>query len=87
MLKTFVSNRVAEFQSLYFICQWRHVSSNNNPADVLSRGTDARDLRGNDFLRQGPELLLRDISDPEEYPCPNANVSDILDKLLNITNN
>ncbi|GBN76568.1 hypothetical protein AVEN_74890-1 [Araneus ventricosus] len=74
-MKTFVSNRVAEIQSLCSNCQWTHVSSNNNPADVLSRGADARDLRGNDFLWQGPEFLLRDISDPEEYPCPKDKTS------------
>ncbi|GBN81625.1 hypothetical protein AVEN_156732-1 [Araneus ventricosus] len=53
LLKTFVSNRVVEIQSLCSKCQWRHFSSNNNPADVLSRSTDATDLRGNDILWQG----------------------------------
>ncbi|GBN28332.1 hypothetical protein AVEN_118861-1, partial [Araneus ventricosus] len=70
MLKTFVSNRVAKIQSLCFNSQWRHVSSKCNPADVLSRGADAKDLRDNDLWWQGPAFLLRDITDPEEYPCP-----------------
>ncbi|GBM34142.1 hypothetical protein AVEN_18027-1 [Araneus ventricosus] len=70
MLKTFVSNRVAKIQSLCSNSQWRHVSSKCNPADVLSRGADAKDLRDNDLWWQGPEFLLRDITDPEEYPCP-----------------
>ncbi|GBN76668.1 hypothetical protein AVEN_138551-1 [Araneus ventricosus] len=54
---------------LIFKLSWRHVSSKLKPADVLSRGTDARDLRGNDLWWQGPEFLLRDIPDREEYPC------------------
>ncbi|GBN41911.1 hypothetical protein AVEN_227710-1 [Araneus ventricosus] len=70
MLKTFVSNRVAKIQSLCSNSQWRHISSKCYPADVLSRGADAKDLRGNDLWWQGPEFLLRNITDPEEYPCP-----------------
>ncbi|GBN03968.1 hypothetical protein AVEN_20935-1 [Araneus ventricosus] len=70
MLKTFVSNRVAKIQSLCSNSQWRHVSSKCNPADVLSRGADAKDLRDNDLWWQGPECLLRNITDPEVYPCP-----------------
>ncbi|GBM60046.1 hypothetical protein AVEN_147607-1 [Araneus ventricosus] len=65
VLETFVSNRVAKIQSLCFSFQWRHVSSKCNPADVLSRGAYAKDLRDNDLWLQGPELLLRDIPDPE----------------------
>ncbi|GBN42476.1 hypothetical protein AVEN_32439-1 [Araneus ventricosus] len=73
--------------------------------NCINGGADARDLRDNDLWWQGPDFLLRNISDPEEYPCPKdktfeqelkttvavscavANVSDFLDKLLNITNN
>ncbi|GBO28161.1 hypothetical protein AVEN_66676-1 [Araneus ventricosus] len=49
LLKTFVSNPVAKIQSLCSYSQWKHVSSKNKLADVLSRGTDARDLRDNDL--------------------------------------
>ncbi|GBM34155.1 hypothetical protein AVEN_256516-1 [Araneus ventricosus] len=76
VLKTFVSNRVAKIQSLCSNSQWRHVSSKCNPADVLSRGADAKDLRDNDLWWQGPEFLLRDITDPEEFikNCLHKNV-------------
>ncbi|GBM98574.1 hypothetical protein AVEN_227592-1 [Araneus ventricosus] len=70
LLKTLVSNRVAKIQSLCSNSQWRHVSSKINPAEVLSRDADARDLRDNDLWWQGPEFFLRDIPDPEWCPCP-----------------
>ncbi|GBN04197.1 hypothetical protein AVEN_188664-1 [Araneus ventricosus] len=41
----------------------------DNPSDVLFRGADARDLRDNNLWWQGLEFLLRDIPDPEEFPC------------------
>lgn len=34
----FVANRVGQIQRLTSVGSWRHVSSANNPADILSRG-------------------------------------------------
>ncbi|GFV56177.1 uncharacterized protein TNCV_1489541 [Trichonephila clavipes] len=39
-LKTFVQNRVAKTQELYSNQLWRHVPSDQNPADLVSRGVD-----------------------------------------------
>ncbi|XP_035232408.1 uncharacterized protein LOC118204190, partial [Stegodyphus dumicola] len=39
-LKTFVANRVATIQELTNGHQWRHVSSKENPSDLISRGLD-----------------------------------------------
>jgi len=35
--KTFVANRVSQIQELTAGCEWRHVASTNNPADLISR--------------------------------------------------
>jgi hypothetical protein len=34
--KTFVANRVAQIQELTAGCEWRHVASASNPADLIS---------------------------------------------------
>ncbi|GFX75907.1 integrase catalytic domain-containing protein [Trichonephila clavipes] len=46
-LKTFVSNRVAEIQALSKDYHWKHVSSKNNPADLISRGCNVDELLKN----------------------------------------
>lgn len=46
-LKTFVANRVAQIQQETQFSQWRHVPSQHNPADSLSRGTDPVELVNN----------------------------------------
>lgn len=38
LLKTFVSNRIAEIQRLTDCKRWSHVISSENPADIVSRG-------------------------------------------------
>lgn len=39
--KTFVGNLVSEIQDIH---DWHHVASENNPADIGSRGIDPKDL-------------------------------------------
>lgn len=36
--KIFVTNRIAKIKQLLPDCQWNHVSSEDNPADCVSRG-------------------------------------------------
>ncbi|XP_055542843.1 uncharacterized protein LOC129728429 [Wyeomyia smithii] len=56
-LQTYVSNRVAEVQKLTGHFQWRHVPTNQNPADFISRGQRPRDLYVNDVWWKGPPML------------------------------
>ncbi|XP_072380647.1 uncharacterized protein [Diabrotica undecimpunctata] len=42
LLKTFVSNRVAEIKETTSFAQWRHVPGKDNPADLVSRGRRTR---------------------------------------------
>ncbi|GFV91256.1 hypothetical protein TNCV_897751 [Trichonephila clavipes] len=43
-LKTFVANRVSKIQVLSANYQWKHISSRDNPADLISRGVNPSDL-------------------------------------------
>ncbi|XP_076384313.1 uncharacterized protein LOC143262423, partial [Megalopta genalis] len=56
-LKTFVANRVSEIQSTTTITDWRHVSSTDNPADLLSRGQTIKDFLQSSIWQNGPSWL------------------------------
>ncbi|GFX32846.1 integrase catalytic domain-containing protein [Trichonephila clavipes] len=68
-LKTFVRNRVYIIQELPESDFWKHVNSENNPADILSRGIGPNKVQhcelwwfGPPFLYQYKELEHYDIS-------------------------
>ncbi len=44
-LKTFVAHRVSAIQDLVPTSKWRHVSTTDNPADLLSRGLPTSQLK------------------------------------------
>ena len=54
---TFEANRIAAIQSAAPVELWHHVGSNDNPADLASRGVRASDLLSNQFWWRGPEWL------------------------------
>jgi hypothetical protein len=56
--KPFVSSRVREIQRNVQPCQWRHIPSENNVADDLSRKLSGR-------WKEGPEFLHKHM---EEWP-------------------
>nr|XP_031836772.1 uncharacterized protein LOC116428799 [Nomia melanderi] len=43
-LKTFVANRLSEIQTKTNIKDWRHVSTSDNPADLISRGQSPQEF-------------------------------------------
>ncbi|XP_076384451.1 uncharacterized protein LOC143263146 [Megalopta genalis] len=61
-LKTFVANRVSEIQSTTTITDWRHVSSTDNPADLLSRGQTIKDFLQSSVWQNGPSWLQQEHS-------------------------
>jgi len=66
-LNTFVGNRVAAIQDLIPDVPWKHVKSEDNPADILSRGSTFTDLDSSSLWWEGPPWLKL----PEEdWPPP-----------------
>ncbi|BET01615.1 Pao retrotransposon peptidase [Nesidiocoris tenuis] len=58
---TFVANRVSKIQDSSEIGQWRHVSSQDNSADLVSRGVYADELISLDLWWKGPPWLSQNI--------------------------
>lgn len=55
--KNFVSNRVAEIQQLTGSKCWQHVKSEDNPADLVSRGIEPSKLQNHQLWWNGPTWL------------------------------
>lgn len=62
-LKTYVANRVEQILEITEPKQWRHVKTNENPADVLSRGLSPKELQCDEQWWQGPRWLSEKSGD------------------------
>nr|XP_029736215.1 uncharacterized protein LOC115270984 [Aedes albopictus] len=74
--KTFCS-RVAEIQELTAAASWNHVPSEDNPADLLSRGTSLENLVESSLWWNGP-IWIRSSSEPwpKKYVSRKQNPED-----------
>lgn len=59
LLRTFEANRVAQIISILPARLWRHVKSEENPADLASRGCTPEKLLTDHMWWNGPALLTR----------------------------
>lgn len=76
-LKEFVANRVAQIQELNVTNDWRHVASEDNPADLISRGMRCDKILESDLWWTGPTWLKKDELN---WPQPTLQVtSDLLE--------
>jgi hypothetical protein len=69
--KTFVGNRVATFQEETASVTWRHVPSQSNPADLISRGMDPTTLTTSILWWKGPQWLSQE---PSSWPTTEVNI-------------
>jgi len=65
-LKVFIAHRISEIQDYTELSQWHHVSTNDNPADLISRGTSVENLKTNRLWWCGPEWLQNSME--SEWP-------------------
>lgn len=63
LLKTYVANRVVEIQERTNSIDWRHISSENNLADAISRGQLPHAFLQNITWRTGPFWLSKNETD------------------------
>ncbi|XP_049869025.1 uncharacterized protein LOC126368869 [Pectinophora gossypiella] len=69
--KTFVANRVGTIKELTDPYSWRYVPTSQNPADLVSRGVDPREIANSVMWWQGPSFLQQ-----EESLWPEANLEE-----------
>lgn len=72
--KTFVANRTSYILGSLDASQWGHVKSQDNPADVASRGINADLLMNDELWQRGPQWLSRDEID---YKRPQSTCTDL----------
>ncbi|XP_045778928.1 uncharacterized protein LOC123876677 isoform X1 [Maniola jurtina] len=77
-LKTFVANRVVEICETTTPANWRHVPTNYNPADLISRGTKAGCLLDSQLWWSGPNFLSESES---EWPVLGEQIEDELPEI------
>ncbi len=59
--QTFVANRVAQIQEILPREGWLHVPTEQNPADLVSRGMPVADLLASELWWNGPSSLLERV--------------------------
>lgn len=76
--KVFVANRVTEIQQNTSQAKWHHIKSQDNPADILSRGCLPSKLQNYNHWWLGPKWLLQDSSfwPLDNFSIHNSNAPD-----------
>ncbi|XP_017468483.1 PREDICTED: uncharacterized protein LOC108360631 [Rhagoletis zephyria] len=66
--KTFVANRTAQILEVIPAEQWRHISSQKNPADLATRGIRPNELINNQLWWHGPNELRQLVTTCDHTP-------------------
>ncbi|XP_018400048.1 PREDICTED: uncharacterized protein LOC108777614 [Cyphomyrmex costatus] len=81
LLKTYVANRIAEIQEIVGTHEWRHVRSEDNPADAVSRGQLPHAFIQNRMWPGGPSWLTLE---EDQWPNEIARLVEVPDLKKNI---
>ncbi|XP_045450491.1 uncharacterized protein LOC123659288 [Melitaea cinxia] len=77
-LKTFVLNRVIEINDLTKEFAWMHVPTDQNPANLVSRGIEPQQLQDSTLWWRGPSFLAKEES---EWPIQGSFATNNLPEL------
>ena len=69
--RPFVANRIGEIQMFTEPSQWQHVSTEQNPADLCTRGATPSGLAECSMWWNGPDWLTKDSSEWSKMLVPN----------------
>jgi hypothetical protein len=87
-LKRFVDRRVEGIKSVSH-CSFHYVSTNENPADLLTRGTTTKELKANKLWWYGPSWLTQSESQWPETRLPSLTSEALQElkpeKIVNVT--
>ncbi|XP_045777595.1 uncharacterized protein LOC123875672 [Maniola jurtina] len=72
-LKTYVQNRVVEVQEMTRNYAWYHVATQDNPADLVSRGVDLKSLEKSNLWWEGPQFFRDPNFKPRAIKTPTAS--------------
>ncbi|XP_049868956.1 uncharacterized protein LOC126368838 [Pectinophora gossypiella] len=87
-LQPFVRNRVADILEKTGNCVWRHVPTDQNPADFISRGVDINKIQHLDLYWFGPSFLKQHESSWPSSPVSSASLPEVRhDVSLHVTVN
>ena len=84
--KTFVANRVAKIQECTSTIDWNYVSTELNPADIITRGCSLAQLATHKLYWHGPEWLCQPMTfspsvieeEEEVLEIPEAKIQDMV---------
>ncbi|XP_017479437.1 PREDICTED: uncharacterized protein LOC108368978, partial [Rhagoletis zephyria] len=73
--KTFIANRTSQIIDVIPAEQWRHIPSQHNPADLVTRGIWPAELVTCKLWWHGPDVLMHKSTTHTEKPATSPNVS------------
>ena len=74
-LKQFVMHRINEMKGLFPVSTWNHCPTDQNPADLLTRGITTSQLQLSSLWNIGPTWLLQESQWPLWSPLSTINLS------------
>ncbi|XP_067051179.1 uncharacterized protein [Acropora muricata] len=69
--RPFVANRIGEIQMFTEPSQWQHVFTEENPADLCTRGATPSELADSPLWWNGPDWLTKDFKEWSKMQDPN----------------